>query len=143
MSAAHYRYKNASLSYTPDGGSAISIDGVSSIGFSVGGSVIDLSSDASDIVQETPIVGRKGTLSVTSLNQGLMQALDQGNGSVSFTLERVKSGRGAVAAADIQVTAANATLHTLDNSADSVPGGQLTLSWDIADNGSDGLFAFS
>lgn len=134
--AAHYRYKKDSLTWTPDGASAIPLTGVQSIRFGQGGEVSDLTSDASELVQEQPLHGIKGRISVTLIAQQHM-VLDLGAGVLTFDMERVKSGRGAVSGEDKTVEFSNAVLRDIDGGAGSAPGENVSLSFEAAadDNG--------
>lgn len=131
--AAHYRYKKDSLSWTPDGGSATPITGVVSLRFGKGGETTDLMSDASELVQEQPLHSIKGRIAVTTLSQD-NAALELGNGVLSFTIERVKSGRGSVAGEDKDVAFNNAVLKDTDSGAGSGPGENTSLSFDAAED---------
>jgi hypothetical protein len=132
----HYRYKTGTLEWTPDGGSAIPILGLQTLRFSEGGEVTDLMSDASELVQEQPLHSIKGAIEIGTLNQAHM-ALDLGAGSLTFDIERVKSGRGAVSSSAKTVTFGNAVLKSKVAPADSTPGGTTTLSFEAADDSGD------
>lgn len=136
MPSPHYRYKTGTLEWTPTGGAAVPLEGVQSLSFGEGGEVTDLMSDASELVQEQPLHSIKGSIEIGLLNQAHM-SIDLGAGALTFELERVKSGRGAVAGGDKTVTFGNCVLTNKRAPADSQPGGVTTLSITAADDDGD------
>lgn len=136
MASPHYRYKTGTLQWTPDGGAAVPLVGVQSINFGEGGETTDLVSDASELVQEQPLHSIKGSIEISLLNQAHM-SLALGAGALTFRIERVKTGRGAVAAADLTVVFGNCVLKSKRAPADSQPGGATTLSIEACDDSGD------
>lgn len=139
MAAPHFRYKKDSLEWTPTGGSAIPITGVTALRYGKGGDTVDLMSDASEMVQEQPLSGIKGRISVSTINQ-LHTGLDLGAGELVFKLERVKSGRGAVSGDDQDVTFGNAVLKDTDGGAGTSAGEGTSLTFDAAEDGSGEIY---
>lgn len=139
--AANYRYQKDSLAWTPSGGSPASITGVSGISYSQGGSTIDLVADSNELIEAKPLAGISGRVSVTGINQAVAQALALGAGSLTFDIEQVKTGRGAVSGNDKTLTFAGAVLVSVNLEANSGPGGTYTLEFECADNGSGAIFA--
>lgn len=136
MASPHYRYKTGTLVWTPDGVAAVPIIGLQSLNFGEGGETTDLMSDASELVQEQPLHSIKGSIEIGTLNQAHM-SLDLGAGALTFKLERVKTGRGAVAGGDLTVTFGACVLKSKRAPADSQPGGTTTLSIEAADSAGD------
>jgi hypothetical protein len=138
MSAAHYRYKKDSLTWTPagEGAQAVDIEGVQSIRFGQAGETTKLMSDASENVQELPLHSILSTGTVTTLSQ-VAAELVLGAGVLAWTMERVKTGRGAVSGEDKEVSLPNAVLRAIDSGAGSQPGENTTLAFEGAedDNG--------
>lgn len=134
--AAHYRYKKATLTWTPASG-AVNLTGVQSIRFGRGGTVTDLMSDSSELVQEQPLHGIKGRITVTLIAQEHMD-IEPGAGVLAFDMERVKTGRGAVAGEDKTVEFGNATLRDQDGGVAIAPGESVTLQFEACADGEDG-----
>ena len=136
MAAAHYRYKTGTLTWTPDGGQAVNITGVVSIRFGVAGETTKLMSDASENVQELPLHSILASGTVTTLSQ-VAAELVLGAGVLAWTMEQVKTGRGAVSGEDKDVSLPNAVLRAIDSGAGSQPGENTTLAFEGAedDNG--------
>lgn len=144
MAAKHMRYKKNTLTFTPSGGAAVPITGVTGLTWRQGGQTTDLISDASELVQELPLATIKGEIGISTIAQEFAAGgLALGAGTVAFTIEQVKSGRGAVAAADITVTAPNAVITDLSGAADSGAGASNSISVEVADKGSGALLEFS
>lgn len=136
MASPHYRIKSGTLEWTPDGASAIPLLGLQSLNFGEGGETTDLMSDASELVEEQPLHSIKGSIEISLLNQEHM-AIDLGAGALTFEIERVKTGRGAVAGSAKTVTFGNCVLKSKRAPADSQPGGVTTLSIEAASDSGD------
>jgi hypothetical protein len=132
----HYRFKAGTLSWDPETGAAVTLLGAQKIDIGEGGETIDLMSDASELVQEQPLSGIKGRISITLLNQAHL-ALALGAGALTFHIERVKSGRGAVAGSTKSVTFSNATLKDKSAGFAGQAGESLTLVFDAAEDDGD------
>ena len=143
MAAKHFRYKKDTLEWTPDGGASTPITGVQSIRFGQGGEVTDLVSDASELVQEIPLGKIKGRLAVTSLAQAVISGLALGAGSLSFEIEQVKNGRGAVDGEDLLVEFPVCVIKDVDAGVDSAPGAAASLSLDCVADDDGNIFTVS
>src|SRR5688572_24591011 len=136
MASPHYRYKTGSLEWTPSGGAAVPLLGLQTLNFGEGGETTDLMSDASELVEEQPLHSIKGSIEIGTLNQAHM-SLGLGAGALTFEIERVRSGRGAVASSAKTVTFGNCVLKAKRAPADSQPGGVTTLSIEAANDDGD------
>lgn len=136
MASPHYRFKAASCSWDPETGAALTLLGIQSIRFGQSGETTDLMSDASELVQEQPLHSIKGTIEITLINQAHM-GLALGAGALTFQIERVKSGRGAVASSAKTVTFGACVLKSITGGAGSQPGESVSLSIEAADNAGD------
>lgn len=143
MPAAHYRYKSGGLSITPAGESELNPNSVTTCNFSQGGQTTDLMSDASELVQELPLSSIKGALSISLLDQIGGAGIPLGAAVITITVERVKSGRGAVAAADKLITFTNAVIVSVDADVGQQAGGGSNLSIEVADDGSGNIYVIS
>lgn len=139
MPAHHYRYVKDSLTITPTGASAIDVDGVQSLRFGQGGETIDLMSDASELVQEIPLHRIKGRLTISTLDQGVIE-IPLGACAVTFDIQRVKNGRGAVTGAGKTIAFPACVLKDIDSGAGSSAGETSSLSLDAADDGSGNIY---
>lgn len=131
--AAHYRYKKDSLEWTPDGGDAIPILGLQSIRFEEAGETTKLASDASENIQELPLSSIMASGTITTLSQ-LAAKIPLGAGVLAWTMERVKTGRGAVAGEDQECSIPNAVLKQRGGGVGSGPGETTTLGFEGAED---------
>jgi hypothetical protein len=142
MSAAHYRYKKDTLTWTPDGGGGpIDIEGLVSIRFDEQGETTKLISDDADTVQELPLHSIMASGSITVLSQ-LAGKIPLGGGVLAWTMERVKTGRGAVSGEDQDFSIPNAVLKGRSIGLGIVPGEntQLTFEGAADENGDTIIF---
>ncbi len=143
MAAKHFRYKKDTLYWTPDGGSAQQIKGVQSIRFGQGGEVTDLVSDASELVQEIPLGKIKGRVAITSLAQSDITAIALGAGALTFDIEQVKNGRGAVDGEDLTVDFPVCVVKDVDAGAGHNPGETASLSIDAVANDDGDIYTIT
>ena len=142
---AHYRLKSETLQVTPSGQSAVDITGVQSVPFAYGGQTIDLASDSSEVIQEIVLNAIKGNLSIEGIAQLFFNeaTLPLGACSVTFTMERVATGRGAVSGADKIVTITNCVLVSKDTGVASGAGSNISLNFEVAADTNGKFFVFS
>ena len=138
--AKHFRFKRGTLAWTPADGAAQSIGGVQAIRWGEGGEVVDLTSDASEFVEEIPLNKIKGRLSITSIAQADIAAIVLGAGAITFDIEQVKNGRGAVDGEDLTVTVPVCVVKDRDMGAGSSPGETASLAIDCVADDDGNLF---
>jgi len=144
MTGKNHRYKKGTLSLTPDGGSAVTPGSVTGLSYGEAGQSVDILSDGSEIVQDKPLEGLSASLSITCLDHTVFDSLPLGKyTAVTFDLEQVKTGRGAVSGADITFTASNVVLVSKGGNPSMGAGGELSLEFEIADAGDGTLYTIT
>jgi len=143
MTIAHRRFKGGTAQWTPEGESPVTLTGVRMIRFGEGAQAVELIADGNEIVEEECLHSLKGRISVTILNQDHMAELPLGLGAFQFDMEKVKSGRGAVAGADKRVTFGKCNLVDKDSGAGSEAGEETTLQMSAVDNGAGALYTYA
>lgn len=131
MAAAHFRYKKDTLTWTPSGADAIPVEGLINIRFNKSGETTKLTSDSSEVVQELPLHSIMASGTITTLAQAAAE-LELGAGVLAWTMERVKTGRGAVAGEDKECSIPNAVLRSVDGGVGAAPGENTTLAFEGA-----------
>lgn len=144
MAGKNHRYKKGTLSATPDGATAVAIPSVTGLSYSEGGTTVDVMSDGSELVQDKPLEGLSGTLSVTTTDHSLFASLPPGEyTTLTFDLEQVKTGRGAVTGGDLTFTASNVVLASKNGNPSMGAGGEATYEFEIAGDGDGALYVIS